>query len=618
VPPWRTTTALALAASTAATALIAPAVVSGPPLLAACPNPRSFEGAEREPALLLPVGACAGFAPRPSLFASYPWAGVSVPLGAPTALPVRGTEGRDRLTGTPSHDTLEGLGGDDILKGLGGADLIDGGAGRDTIRAGAGNDLIVAEGDGARDDVGCGSGIDTVTADLVDAVAADCETVSRELSHDPFGGFDAQHQTEAEPDSFAYGSAMVAVFQVARAADGGGAAVNGFATSRDGGYTWRAGLLPSLTINSHPTGRYERATDPSVAYDVQHRVWLAASLVLDDAGTGVVVSRSADGLAWRAPVVAVPDGPESPDKEWIVCDNWPASPLRGTCYLAYLDVAAGGIAVRSSADGGGTWSLPVLTAARSISGAIVNGAQPAVLKNGTLVVLYSVFESNRPGVDQIGAVRSTNGGVTFTDPARVSPLMSEDVRGLRVPPFVSAEVDGGGRIWAAWSDCRFTPDCDVDDIVLTSSADGVSWTEPTRVPGLTGLAHVVPGLGVDPTTSGSTTRLAVISYAVPPDGGCGLGFVTCATADVVLASSATAGRTWRQPRRLDPRPMRLDWMADGEIGAFLGDYISLSWIGGRPVPVFALARPPVGGGLRQALYAGVRVVGFPGPTVSPR
>jgi hypothetical protein len=127
---------------------------------------------------------------------------------------------------------------------------------------------------------------------------------------------------------------------------------------------------------------------------------------------------------------------------------------------------------------------------------------------------------------------------------------------------------------------------------------------------------VDPGLGVDPGTSGPATRLAVVSYAVPPDGGCGFG--TCAMANVVLVSSASAGKKWRQPRRLDTRAMRLDWMADGEIGAFMGDYMSLSWIGGRPVPVFAMARPPVGGELRQALYAGVRVVGFPGPTISPR
>ncbi len=538
-------------------------------------------------------------------------------LGTAGAITLRGTEGHDRLTGTQFADTIDGLGGNDTILGLGGPDVVDGGAGRDTIRAGAGNDLIVAEGDGSRDDVACSTGIDTVTADLGDAVASDCETVSRELSHDSFGGFDDQHQTEAEPDSFAYGSAMVAIFQVARAADGGGAAATGFATSRDGGYSWRAGILPSLTTSSQPPGPYERASDPSIAYDARHRFWLAASLVLDDAGTGVVVSRSADGLAWRAPVVAVPDGLESPDKDWIVCDNWPASPLRGTCYLTYLDISNDAIAVRSSTDGGATWSLPVLTPARSIAGAIVNGAQPAVLRNGTLVVLYSVFESERVNVDQIGAVRSTNGGVTFTGPVRVAPLTSEDVTGLRVPPFVSAEVDGGGRVWAAWSDCRFTPDCDVNDIVLTRSSDGVTWAQPTRIPGLTGgLAHVDPGLGVDPATSGPATRLAVVSYAVPPDGGCGFGM--CATADVVLVSSASAGKKWRQPRRLDTRPMRLDWMADGEIGAFLGDYMSLSWIGGRPVPVFAVARAPVAGELRQAMYAGIRVVGFPGPTVSPR
>ena len=601
VPAWRTITALALVTSTVATTVLARSLASGPQSLTAC-----MYGVRASPA-----GEC-GVHPLPG--ARDPWLGG---LASVSALPVRGTEGRDRLTGSRFDDVIEGLGGDDTLYGLGGADLLDGGGGRDRIRAGPGNDLVVAEGDAAADDIGCTSGIDTVTADLVDAVASDCETVSRELSHDRFSTFDDQHQTEAEPDGFAYGSAMVAVFQVARAADGGGAAANGFATSRDAGYTWRAGVLPSLTDSSRPPGRYERASDPSIAYDAQHRTWLASSLVLDDAGTGVVVSRSADGLAWRAPAVVVPDGVESPDKEWIVCDNWPASPLRGTCYLAYLDVGGGGISVRSSSDGGTTWSLPVPTPARLISGSIVNGAQPAVLKNGTLVILYSIWGSARANVDQIAAVRSTNGGVTFTAPARVSPLTSEDVTGVRVPPFVSAEVDGGGRVWAAWSDCRFSPDCGVNDIVLTRSSDGATWAQPVRVPGLSGeVSHVDPGLGVDPATSGPATRLAVVSYAVPPDTGCGFAF--CATADAVLVSSASAGRTWRPPRRVDTRPMRLDWMADGEIGAFLGDYVSLSWIGGRPVPVFAIARPPAGGELRQAIYATIRVVGFPGPAISPR
>jgi hypothetical protein len=63
--------------------------------------------------------------------------------------------------------------------------------------------------------------------------------------------------------------------------------------------------------------------------------------------------------------------------------------------------------------------------------------------------------------------------------------------------------------------------------------------------------------------------------------------------------------------------MRLDWIADGEIGAFLGDYLSTSWVGGRPIPVFALAAPPVLGELRQAIYASPRIAGFPA-TATPQ
>ena len=217
MPPWRTTIALALVASTVATAVAARGLVSDSPPFAACLAAPSFEGAEAEPAVAGiavargPVGACAGPAARPAPSASDPWASVSLALSGATAaaIPVRGTEGRDRLIGSPFGDTIEGLGGDDDLRGLGGPDLIDGGAGRDLIRGGDGTDFIVGEGDAARDDIACGAGADTVSAGLSDAVAVDCETVSRELSHDPFGDFEYQHQTEAEPDSFASGSTIV-------------------------------------------------------------------------------------------------------------------------------------------------------------------------------------------------------------------------------------------------------------------------------------------------------------------------------------------------------------------------------------------------------------------------
>jgi hypothetical protein len=50
--------------------------------------------------------------------------------------------------------------------------------GKDTLEGGGGNDQLGAR-DGVADAVRCGAGVDTVTADTVDSVSSDCESVSR-------------------------------------------------------------------------------------------------------------------------------------------------------------------------------------------------------------------------------------------------------------------------------------------------------------------------------------------------------------------------------------------------------------------------------------------------------
>ena len=82
------------------------------------------------------------------------------------------------LAGSGGDDTIRGGGGPDLLSGGPGADTLEGGPGEDTIEGGAGADLIEAR-DGAVDTVSCGDDLDASTADAVDSVAADCETVSR-------------------------------------------------------------------------------------------------------------------------------------------------------------------------------------------------------------------------------------------------------------------------------------------------------------------------------------------------------------------------------------------------------------------------------------------------------
>lgn len=532
-------------------------------------------------------------------------------LASAAALTIQGTEGRDRLVGSAFADIIEGLGGADRIDGLAGADVLDGGDGPDVLLGGSGDDRLAAELDAARDTVRCGPGADVVTAELADTVDADCETVTRQLSRDAFGSYEGQHETQVEPDSFAYGSTMVAVFQIGRFSDAGGAVANGFSTTRDGGRTWRAGVFPALTFVSTPPGPYDRASDPAVTYDAVHGFWLGASLVLDGAGTTVVISRSRDGVVWGTPVTAT-SGAEAADKEWLACDNWRSSRHRGNCYLAYYDLIHRAISVRVSRDGGATWSSPVLTRLDGYPQAIVNGAQPVVRSDGDLVVLYSVWASTEPNVNQIAAIRSVDGGTTFGAPARVADLRNEDVTALRAPPFVSAEVAGDGKIWAVWSDCRFREDCDGNDIVLVSSSDGVRWTAPIRVPTgdpLLQLANVVPGLGVDPASKGAKTRLGVVYYSLPQQGGCGFGI--CAAVDVGFVGSRDGGRHWTKPLRLTTRSMPLSWVADGSIGSFFGDYVSTSWLKGRPVPVFSLASPPLLDIRRQAIFAATRITRFP-------
>ena len=154
---------------------------------------------------------------------------------------ITGTPRNDRLVGTLRNDSIRGIGGRDVLLGRSGADYLNGGSGPDTMAGGPGADLVLAAYDGSRDTVACGAGVDVVNADLVDAVAPDCELVGRRLSRDPYRNDGAQHESEVEPDSFTSGRTTVAAFQVGRHFEG--AATNvGFAVTTDDGGTWRSGF----------------------------------------------------------------------------------------------------------------------------------------------------------------------------------------------------------------------------------------------------------------------------------------------------------------------------------------------------------------------------------------
>lgn len=401
---------------------------------------------------------------------------------------------------------------------------------------------------------------------------------------DPYSGDGLQHATTVEPDTFSFGSTIVTAYQSGRAFDGGATNIK-FARSGDSGTTWVNGNLPAITRAEG--GPYDRASDPSVAFDARHNVWLISTLALRGTTSfqgDIVVSRSTNGgLNWSAPVLVTTGG--DADKNWIVCDNTATSPFFGRCYHQWDDVNLNGrMRFSFSTDGGLTWSAPRSTAdlAMGIAG------QPLVQPNGALIVPFT-----NGGQTQVRVVRSLNGGQTFRNSFAVASIIDRTVRGgLRSAPLPSAEIDGAGRIFVSWQDCRFQPSCNRNDIVFINSSDGLNWSSVRRVPihsiG-TNFDHFIPGLGVNKATSGSTARLG-LAYYFYPQGNCG--FSTCQLG-VGFISSSNGGVSWTAPRTL-VSAMSLSWLASTSQGRMVGDYISTSWSGGTAHPVFAIASAPSG------------------------
>jgi hypothetical protein len=452
------------------------------------------------------------------------------------------------------------------------------------------------------------------------AVASAAAAAPVRISRDPYTGTaSGQYATEVEPDSFAHGNTMVSAFQVGRYPEGG-AANGGWATSTNRGATWTHGFLPGIT--SAGGGPHGRVSDTAVAYDAKHGVWMIVSLTLVAPpairGDSIAVSRSTDGgRTWKNPVtVAIPTGSGSDfDKPWIACDNGSStSPHYGNCYVQWDDYGQGGLLdMSTSSDGGLHWGAPQRPAGDPTG----LGGQPVVQPGGTVIVPYATATENG-----INSFRSTDGGATWEAPTPIAPPGANHhlVAGeMRAGPLPSAEIDGAGRVYVAWEDCRFRgpscPNSAPNDIVMSHSDDGLLWSPVVRVPtgGATAQEAFVPGLGVDPSTSGSGAHLA-LAYHYLPTTNCNPG--SCRV-HVGLVRSNNAGATWTAPVDISG-PMAPVWLAFTSEGYMTGDYISTSFVSGAPHVVFALAHCPSGANLAEAIYeAAPPAPGEKPPTTCP-
>jgi hypothetical protein len=424
-------------------------------------------------------------------------------------------------------------------------------------------------------------------AALVMSLAAAASIPVLQIATDPFTNSTSQHKTVVEPDSFFFGSTGVAAAQAGRFTDGGASGIV-FARSVDNGASYVSGTLPGITV--FQGGTFARVTDPSVAHDRAHGVWMVSSLGLDASvrGTAVIVSRSTNGgLTWGNPVtVRAAAAGEDFDKNWTVCDNTTSSPFFGRCYTVWDDFGNGNqLKIAFSTDGGLTWTLSTTPNTGVI------GGQPVVQPNGNVVVpLDNASET------ALGFTISTNGGVSFGNAFTITSITAKvDPGGIRSGPLPSAEIAGDGKIFVVWEDCRFRSGCSTNDLVFVTSTNGTSWSAVQRIPidpTTSVVDHFIPGVGVDRNTSGSTTKVAVTYYFYP---NVSCTFSTCQL-HVGFISSNDGGVTFN-PFVDVTGPMALSSLPSTTQGRMVGDYISTSFNGSHQSRgYFVVANPPTGGG----------------------
>jgi hypothetical protein len=406
------------------------------------------------------------------------------------------------------------------------------------------------------------------------------------LSTDSFTNASSQHATEVEPSAFAFGSTIVTAFQVGRIF-GGGAADIGFATSMNSGATWSNGLLPGTTV--FHGGTYAAISDPSVAFDSAHNVWMISSLLIGSVGK-IAVSRSSDGVHWGNPIIvsATPDA----DKNWITCDNTPASPFFGHCYVEWDDPGNKALIwMSTSVDGGLTWK----TALNTADSATGIGGVPQVQPNGTVVVPIEGLAGS------MLAFTSVDGGVSWAQSTTISSIIDHHVAGaLRTDPLPASAIDGAGKVYVVWQDCRFRAACASNDLVMSTSTDGIAWTAPGRLPidpTSSTVDHFLPGLGVDLGTSGNAAHMGLTYYSYPT--------ANCTPATCALnanfISSKDGGSTWTAPTLL-AGPMTLSWLPNTFAGLMVGDYMATVFAGGKAFPIFVSARANSGTRFDEAVF----------------
>ena len=307
-------------------------------------------------------------------------------------------------------------------------------------------------------------------------------------------------------------SHLVAAWQQDRRSDGGAQGQQA-AYSHDSGRTW-TGSAAHFTHcqggNAINGGDYERASDPWVEIAANGDVY-QSSLVLNTTSftSAIAVSRSSDGGAtWSDPVPIILDDMHLNfnDKETMAVDPNAANVVYATWdritkaapAASFEEVESsrpgdsGPAMFSRSTDGGKTWE-PARPIFDPGTNAQTVGNQVLVLPDGALVETMTIVRSEgRQDTSSIAAIRSTDGGDSWSDPVTITgPSTSakepdEPRSGMPIRSGTGEEVDyavdpGSGALYAVWSERGLSGGSRVDLALSTSVDGGRSWSAPVRI-----------------------------------------------------------------------------------------------------------------------------------------
>jgi hypothetical protein len=448
----------------------------------------------------------------------------------------------------------------------------------------------------------------------VDATMLSCST-GRRTQNEPTIAIDPQNPSIMTAGSNDY---------CAEIQNGSGNVWAGYYRSTDGGGTWSNSLVPGYPADESPAGTASpahgdcaAAGDPTQSFDGAGHLYFGFICFNRAKPTNgsIYVARYDDHGATYVRTVRVERGTPSvwglfQDKINVVAD-----PTSGNVYVAwarYSGQAANNVIYFSrSTDGGLTFSKPM----RLTEGlAEEQFADMAIGPQGAIYVTYREIAHQSSTENRIRIVRSTDGGVSFSDPttvASIDPFDSTDFgpdtcgdgpfacdNGLTYARFsslsaVAADAAGVHVVWSA-------RDGDGQaKIFARNSANGLSWATPAST-----LDNVPTGHQFFPDVASSGGRLSVVfqdsrtdpaySPTLPPGdtvGGANSGNVV----DAFVASSIDGGTSWSESQ-VSGAGTNPNWeVRSGMRSPFFGDYNYVAAVGATVAATWADTRDLVPG-----------------------